>query len=430
VSAGGARLGTRRVRGFGATALALVGSGVLLNVLLAVVARTVSTSEYALFSAFWSAALIIGFGVFLPAEQWLVGRVTAGEGLASAVTRLLPVVSVVVAVECVLVLCGGYLLLGRHTGGRWLTLGLIALCLVSAVQFMVRGATIAAGRLEWFSAILLADVLARLGLVVAFSALGLRTAAPYAWAVVGGIALAHLPAAAVLLRRRTVARPATRRARPVRPLLQLMLGSLSAQVLFNGPSVALAALAAASELASVGTFQAAFQLVRVPLFLVVPVQATLVPVMARLASRPGQLARGRFIGTVGTGAAFLVCLGAIAGWVIGPFLVRLVFGARYQASAGLVAVLAAGAAAYLAQVVLTQLLVARRRHAAVGSSWLVGALTAAVVLAVVVTAGTSLVLAVAWCFVVGCVVSLTWALVAASAPDRPAVDPGSGPGEG
>ena len=46
-----------------------MGSGLLVNAYLAIIARTVSAAEYAYFGAFWSLALVAGFGMFLPIEQ-------------------------------------------------------------------------------------------------------------------------------------------------------------------------------------------------------------------------------------------------------------------------------------------------------------------------------------------------------------------------
>ena len=49
--------------------LGIVGSGLLVYAYLAIIARSVSAAEYAYFGAFWSLALVAGFGVFLLIEQ-------------------------------------------------------------------------------------------------------------------------------------------------------------------------------------------------------------------------------------------------------------------------------------------------------------------------------------------------------------------------
>ena len=264
----------------GVPAAGIVGSGLLVIVFLAVVARSVSASQYALFGAFWAVALIAGFGVFLPIEQWLAGRGEASPSLAddTHVAARLVTLMVLVEVLVLLTVCGPLL---WALGGRLGMLSaLVGLCVVSGAQFLARGALIARRRMNMFAAVLVIDVLIRLVFALALSVGGQDTATTYAWAVVAGIGLAHVPVLLVMLPRRH-ASPVSA-AKAVRPVLLLLVGSLGAQVLFNWPAVILAAVAPKDELPEVGTFQAALQLVRVPLFLAVPVQAALVPVLSRV----------------------------------------------------------------------------------------------------------------------------------------------------
>src|SRR3954454_4532253 len=157
------RDGFRRARhGVGITAVAVVASGLLVNVMLAVVARSVSTPEYAVFSAFWSVALVAGFGVFLPIEQWLATRQDSPESFGGDITHASRLVAVMVGVEVVVVLCTvGTALWPR--GGQWGMLGALAvLCVASGVQFLVRGALIALRRMDLYAAVLTLDIIIRL----------------------------------------------------------------------------------------------------------------------------------------------------------------------------------------------------------------------------------------------------------------------------
>ena len=47
-----------RTRSLGLVGLAIVGSGLLVNAYLAIIARNISAAEYAYFGAFWSLALV------------------------------------------------------------------------------------------------------------------------------------------------------------------------------------------------------------------------------------------------------------------------------------------------------------------------------------------------------------------------------------
>jgi O-antigen/teichoic acid export membrane protein len=390
------------------TATALVLSGILVNALLAVVARSVSPAEYALFSAFWSVALVAGFGVFLPIEQWLAqSRDTWNQVWGDAV-RATRLVAILVAIEAVLLVSLGGPLFWSLGGRVSMLVALAALCAVSGTQFLARGVLIGLKRFDLFSAVLLLDVVVRLAAVLAFSLGSVDAATPYAWAVVIGIALAHLPVLAVVFSRGHYrAQPST--SEMTRPILLLLIGSLGAQVLFNGPAVAVVAAASAAQLPDVGTFQAAFQLVRIPLFLAVPVQATLVPVMTRVLHGKAARERVSLLTRFTVATALLASAGVATGWLLGPWLVHLVFGQQYDATSGLVAVLAAGTAAYLALLVLTQVFVADGRHAAVGGAWGVGVLVAAIAF-VIADDGTS---GAAWAFTIGCAGGLAFALAAA-----------------
>ena len=364
--------------GLGMTALALVCSGVLVNVLLAIVARSVSPAEYAVFSLFWSVALIAGFGVFLPVEQWLAERSPSPQGIAAHAARVARLVIVMVVIEALVVLLalGG---LFWSLGGRLAMLGaLVALCVVSGAQFLARGAMIGGRRLDLFAGVLVLDALIRVGVALVLSARGEDSATPYAWAVVAAIGLAHIPVLVVIFRRadRGKASPSES---PIRPVLLLLVGAVGAQILFNGPAVAVTAVASTPDLPEVATFQAAFQLVRIPLFLAIPMQATLIPVMTRVLERGERGERTSLILRFAGGVLLLVGLGAGTGWLLGPWLVHLIFGAQYDAGRVIVAVLAAGVAAYLGLLVLTQAFVAEGRHHTVGASWGFGVLVAVAV---------------------------------------------------
>ena len=394
--------------GFGITAGALICSGILVNLLLAIVARSVSAPEYALFSLFWSVALIAGFGVFLPIEQWLAGQGTSAEGIAASTAQVARLVVVMVLVEALVVLVavgGVFWSLGARVG----MLGaLVALCAVSGAQFLARGAMIGAQRMGLFASVLVVDALLRVGLALLLSVRGASDATPYAWSLVAAIGLAHLPVLVVILRRRGL-RTRSRGDGPLRPVLLLLIGAMGAQVLFSGPAVVVTAGASTAELPEVATFHAAFQLVRIPLFLAIPMQATLVPVMSRLLHMGGRRERTSLIVRFSGGILALVGLGGGTGWVLGPWLVHLIFGDQYHASRALVAVLAAGVAAYIGLLVLTQAFVAEGRHRTVGVAWGVGVLVAAVVFWSV----PDLVAAASFSFALGCLGGLVWGLLAA-----------------
>src|SRR6185437_11317012 len=172
----------------------------------------------------------------------------------------------------------------------------------------------------------------------------------FAWTLVAAVGLAHAPQLFLLATRRvrlgtvpamgthTVTAPEVRRA--VAPLL---LGSLCAQLLLNGPPVLIPALARNElEVTRAGQFLAAFTLARVPLFLVVPLQTALLPTLTGLLHSGDRAALRRVMGYIGLGLAVLGVAALVLGWFVGPLLVGLIFGDAYVLGGRDVALLAVG----------------------------------------------------------------------------------------
>jgi O-antigen/teichoic acid export membrane protein len=381
-----------RARSLGLVGLGIIASGLLLNVYLAIIARRLPAAEYAYFGAFWALAQVAGFGMFLSVEQETARLLqTPGRPLGVLKASLLTAAAMSVAQVAVVAL--GWPLLARAFGGQAITVvALGVLCLVSAGQFVVRGALIGMDRMGRYAAIMLFDTLLR----VAFAALVASfIAAPgspgFAWTLVAAIAVSHAPQLISLLRRRTRATtepdPAAGWLGPravwsaVAPLL---LGSLCAQMLLNGPPVLIPILAGTeAEATRAGQFVAAFTLTRIPLFLVVPLQTALLPMLTDILHKGDRQALYRVVRWLTLGLLTLAAAALGIGLLAGPWLIGLIFGADYVLSGPHVALLAMGVAAYIGLVLVTQVLVASVRHVLVAWAWLSGLAVAGVVIALV-----------------------------------------------
>lgn len=367
-------------------------SGVLVNVYLAIVARELPAAEYAHFGAFWSVALVVGFGVFLPIEQE-TARLQQTPGRPGRTLRSAMLTALGMAVLQLGVLALAAPLLLRAFGGSTGTLlALGVLCLVSAGQFVVRGALIGLDRICHHAALTVFDAVLRVALAVTVSLLVADPgSAGFAWTLTAAIALAHAPTLVALLRRRVrpglvpplgpgVATPGLV-ASAVAPLL---LGSLCAQLLLNGPPVLVPALAASpAEATLAGQFVAGFTLTRIPLFLVVPLQTALLPTLTGMLHAGELGALRRVLAWIGAGVVVLGLAAAGLGLTVGPPLVGLIFGAQYVLGGGHLALLALGVATYLGLVLVTQVLVAAARHRDLAWSWLSGVLAGGLVAALV-----------------------------------------------
>lgn len=393
-------------------------AGLAVNLYLIVVARHLSADEYLYFSAFWSLALLVGFGIFLPVEQE-VARLIPQRGSAGVLQLALVVAGVIALAEIAVVLAATPLLtniFGHHSGT---TLAIIALCAVSAVQFVARGAIIGRNALRTYASVVMLDGLTRVTLVLLVASLAASDSAQYAWTLPAAIGLVHVIALGRELRRsrREVPaevvsqRPSWRAARLMLiALVPLLVGSLAAQALLNLPPIVAAALASDSEKVAAGQFQAAFNLVRIPLFVAVPLQTTLLPRINVMLRSGDPRARRRLVELM-VGLVLVVgAIGVALSYAVGPRLVVLLFGPKYQVTAGSLAVLSVGAACYLGLLIATQALVASAWHKHVAAVWVAGIVVGAVFVAVL----PNLVTAIEIGFMAGCVASFVIAVVSLS----------------
>ena len=410
-------------------AVCIVASGVLTYAYQALVARELPTADYGWFGSFWSLALVIGFGTFLPVELELArvlprrpaGRLPRGS-VATLGALTLTCVAVLLALSGLLVPS-----LGHELGFLF---ALLAVCVVSSGQFLLRGIMLGSGRLGLHGLVLVVDSGLRVVLALVLGATAAdASGGDYAWTLVVAMAVAHLPLLGWLLTRRRRAAGGDHGAPPVaaaesaRPFVtavgHLLVGSLCAQVLLNAAPVLTTAFAGSGQEVVAAQFVASYTLVRLPLFVAVPLQSAMIPVLTGLQDG-GDGSRLRAF--LARGLAVVTVLAVVAvgvGLWLGPPVVRLVFGDRYALPGGDIAVLAAGSVLHLGLLVGSQALVAAGRHRRVAVVWLCG-LAAACLLFVLVD---DLVLRSSLAFTVGSGVALVvaaWALLA----DRPTASGG------
>ncbi len=357
-------------------------SGLLVNVSLAVVARALPPAEYATFGAFWALALVLGFGAFLPLEQELARRLPHLQDRRALLRAGAGAAGVLAALALAALLLAAPLAWRSFDGDASSLLALVALCVVSAGQFLLRGTLIGTDRLVRHAGIMMLDAVLRLGLAVVIFLAGGADSASFCWALVAAIALAHLPQLPTVWRRAVAdSPPSTPRAgistrRITGACMPLLLGSVCAQLLLNGLPVLVVAQAPEAAEARVGAFVAAFTLIKAPLAMVVPLQSAVVPTLTRL------IAAGRrhevlvLLTKVGAGLLGLIAVAVPAMIWLGPSLISLVFGEDYAIGGADLALLASGVLAHVGLVVVTQVHVARGKHGVVAASWAAALITA------------------------------------------------------
>ena len=353
--------------------LLVLGAGMYIH--LAVAGHSLPAGGMAAVSVLWSAVFLLGLGVFLPIEQELIrlvaARTAVGEGVAGVVRRICVLSAVILAVIFVpLAAAAGPLARLLFGGDAVMLAELAGACLAMAVTTVSRGVLAGQGRFGAYGAQLATDGGSRavlgcaLGLAGAHSAMAfglVLTVAPLLSAAFTlGPLLADLRPGLAAPWRATSARLAT-----------LIATMLLAQVIINVAVISVRLLSPGDP-AAVGALLAALVLARVPLFVFTSLQTALLPGLAG-AIAAGDRARFRLL--LGRACAVVATLGIAAGLPVvafGPWLIRVLFGARPLLGHASFAWLAAGTLCYMLALVLGQGAMALSRHRDQLLSWVCG----------------------------------------------------------
>ena len=257
--------------------------------------------------------------------------------------------------------------------GNWWMLAALAIAFVSyAPAHLARGICSGSGRFGSYAIVIGSDGLIRITACLVFWGLGIHNPVPYALAV----ALSPLLAVLVLGLRgqlRTDPGPAAPWTEVTQNLGWLLLGTALAAGLLNAGPIAAKLLGTDAQHASITQFGNGVLLARIPLFLFQAVQAALLPRLARLAAqgefdefRAGYRKLMQLVVAVGV-------VGTIGAYVLGPFVVDLMYGADLTGRT--MAMLALSSALYMAAIATGQAVVALRGHGLVAGGWIVATAT-------------------------------------------------------
>lgn len=370
--------------GASAVATNLVAAGATTYGFLALTARVLGPEGHAPLAVLWSAVFFVVPAVWGPLEAE-IGRRVAGRAELDLGAR--PVTRAGVGIALVF---GGVIAVVVVASSWWLGDALfsghpgVAIALALAVigfaaNHLMRAAMAGVGAFGAYGACVSLDSASRLVLAGVLAVAGVREVVPYALVV----AVAPVVPVAVLRRRGAAIAdgPAERPVDVARSVGPLVGGQVFAQALVNGGPIVVAALATASEQTRASQFLVALVVARVPLFFFQAVQGSLLPALARheaagdVAGFRDQLRR-LIVLVTGIGLA-----GTLGAWAVGPAAVRFAFGAEFALGHRDLALLAAGAGAFMIATVAAHGLVALTGHDRVAAGWAVGVLSAAVIVA-------------------------------------------------
>lgn len=152
----------------------------------------------------------------------------------------------------------------------------------------------------------------------------------------------------------------------------ILLGSsFLMQTLANlAPVLAAARLTSAPEIAAV--LASGFVLARIPLFLFLPVQATLLPRLVHAVTHNETATARRLVTLVLAGVGAVGAVGILATWAAGDWVLSTFFGARISLAGWALPALAAGTVLMMVMQVLQPTLLALHKHAGLLPAWALG----------------------------------------------------------
>jgi O-antigen/teichoic acid export membrane protein len=254
---------------------------------------------------------------------------------------------------------------------------------LSTVSFflghLVRGVISGRGEFWTYSLFIGGDACSRLAMCIVMAIAGVTVAGGY------GLAIALAPIAAFALvapSQRGVLQPGP--PAPWSELSQslgaLLAGSVLAQGLANASLIAVKPLAGESQEADVTRLFSGVIVARLPLFLFQAVQAALLPKLSAMAGARHYHDFRHQLGRLIEAVVAIGILGVVGGFILGPFVVDLLFDA--QMGHVDMALLAAGTGFYIIATSLAQALIAIEGQNRMALGWLFGAIAFFVVLVV------------------------------------------------
>jgi len=358
--------------------LGSAGNGLLAYVFFALATHALGGARAAPVSVLWSWWSFAAAALTFPIQHW-VARTVQAQGGEAAVRQGLPTLAR--AASLVALVVGVLAWLGRdrlfHADGPWFAVLTALVALGAAMTGLVRG--LLSGR-QQFGAVavtLVAENLVRAVLAGILYAAGVTDPVAYGACLIAGYAAsAWWPSALVPRRTGEVAGAGS----PLAFVGGTGAAQLVGQAVLTGSPVLLAAAGGAP--AAVTALFAGLSLFRAPYTLLLGAVAPLTGRLTALAVAGRSQSLDRLRAFVVAGAVAAAAVAAAVGWLLGPWVVQLVFGADVVLERSTAVPVAAGSALAMANLLLTLLVIARGRVLHLLRSWLVSLVPGAVLLVV------------------------------------------------
>ena len=355
-----------------------LAGGIVAGTLLAYVfqlagGRLLGPEAFAPVSVLWTLMFLTGTVGLTPVEQFVAREATAGRRVLTRRSWAIAAVALSTAIAAAVFTTSTLDTLFAGESG-FIVLSVL-IVVATGPLFLARGLAIGQRRFDLYGLMLGLEGVGRLivgglGLLIVGGPVGL------AWGVAVGPALGLLVPTFRFERRATL--PARGGAGAF--LAPYIGASGASQLLLAGAPLAVAALGAGP--ATISIVFVTFTLFRAPVTIVYLVQGRILNLLVRL-ELAGDLVRlARIRRTIELVGTLAVMLAGVSGWLLGPWVVGLLFGAAFRPTPTVAALAATGVAGAAFAQLLGQLLVAEGRTGALARRWSVGLVTAVLVLVV------------------------------------------------
>jgi len=366
----------------------LVVFGVASYVFLTLSARALGPARFGQVSVLWAALYLLGSGLFVPLEQELgrsiAARIARGSSSGSLARRVAAIGLGAYGVVAVATLAAsGPLADALFRGERsFVVVGLVGVGGVGAM-FFARGLLAGSGRYHALGLLFVVDSLAKCVPTAALAIAGVTD--PIAYGIVLAVSFFVAPLALYpLLRRAEIDEPG-----PVpewSPLASslgfLLLTSFLSSAVVNIGTIAVEVLAAPDEQAEAGAFLSGLVIARIPLFLFQAVQAVVLPHLSALAAAGSMAAFGRSVRQLALAMAAATLGSTAAMAVLGPPLVRVLFGSDFALlDAGDLALLTLASMLFTCALLIGQAQIALHHQRQTSPPWFAAAIAFVVVTA-------------------------------------------------
>ncbi|HUP85254.1 MAG TPA: hypothetical protein VM143_06265 [Acidimicrobiales bacterium] len=357
--------------------------GITAYVFFVLAARALGPEKYSSLSVLWTLVFFAAPGFLFPLEQEVSRAVSARRALGiggGPVVKRAAILggALALGLAVITLALSGAILEHLFDHQELLLVGLVLSLPTYAALHLTRGALSGTGSFGAYGTLLAGDGLIRIGAAVLLAILGVHTAGPYGLLIAGASAAILV---AVLSRQHGLLEPG-----PQAPWSELsealgwlLIGSVLAQAFVNASVPLVKVLAADGEDALAGQFQAGLIITRVPLFLFQAVQASLLPKLAGYAAAGKLLDFRNGLRRLVYAVISIGIAATIGAFAIGPFVLRIAFGAEFDKLGNAdLGYLSLAGACFMLSTALSQALIALRAYSKVAGGWLVALIVFAI----------------------------------------------------